>query len=205
LEDVTFEIRPGSIVGIVGSSGSGKSTLAQLLLRLLDFDTGQLLGSGHPASTFSLREWYRAVGYVPQEPLLLSDTVRANIAFCRSIESSVIERSAQLAGIHQEILSLPLGYDTRLGHGGSGLSGGQRQRLCIARALAGEPQVLILDVPTAALDPVSACKVLETLEDLKPDRAIVLITHHSESLAVCDEIITISQGKAIKAAPVKID
>jgi ABC-type multidrug transport system fused ATPase/permease subunit len=195
LRDLSFEVRPGEIVGIVGPSGSGKSTLVQLLLRLREPTAGTFLADGRDARRLSLVDWYQHVTFVPQDPHLFAGTVADNIRFFRpSIDDAAIERSAKLAHVHDDIQAWPTGYATYVGERGGQLSGGQRQRLCIARALVEEPEVMVLDEPTSALDVRSESLIRETIADLRPDTTVFIIAHRLSTLAICDRIMVILNG-----------
>jgi ABC-type multidrug transport system fused ATPase/permease subunit len=195
LRDISFEVRPGEIVGIVGPSGSGKSTLVQLLLRLREPTAGTFLADGRDARRLSLVDWYQHVTFVPQDPHLFAGTVADNIRFFRpSIDDAAIERSAKLAHVHDDIQAWPQGYATYVGERGGQLSGGQRQRLCIARALVEEPEVMVLDEPTSALDVRSESLIRETIADLRPDTTVFIIAHRLSTLAICDRIMVILNG-----------
>jgi ATP-binding cassette subfamily B protein len=198
LDKISLSLHRGGAVAIVGPSGSGKSTMAQVLMRLIDLDDGALFANGKPAESISLGAWYASVAYVPQDSTLVAGSIAENIAFFRDgITRQQVERSAKLAGIDTEINQMPGGYDTVLQHRGAGLSGGQRQRICIARALAGQPQVLILDEPTASLDPISTRSVVDTLSRLKKEHALLIITHHMQNLHFCDEVVLLQNGRTV--------
>lgn len=197
LREVTFEAERGDVVGIVGPSGAGKTTLVQLLLRLREPTSGRLLVNGRPLRDVSLEAWHHHVGFVAQEPYLLEDTVEANIAFFRpELRGAAVHRAAVQAHIDERIRRLPDGYDTVLRDFGGRLSGGERQRLCIARALASGPEVLVFDEPTASLDPSSAAAVQESLRELRADHLIFLVAHHPASLSLCTKVLVLEQGRA---------
>jgi len=195
LRDVSFQVSHGEIVGIVGPSGSGKSTLVQLLLRLREPVLGSMLVDGDDARRLSLDDWYRHVSFVPQEPRLFAGTVTDNIRFFRpAVDAGTIERAARLANLHDEITAWPLGYDTLVGERGGQLSGGQRQRLCIARALVGNPDLIVLDEPTSSLDVKSESLIRETIAALAPRTTVFIIAHRLSTLAICDRIMVILSG-----------
>ena len=194
LQDVSFDIRHGETVGIVGPSGAGKSTLVQLLLRLREPTTGSFLMSERAARDIALVEWARRVAYVPQDSRLLSATVAENIRFYRKHVSDADVVAAKQAHVHDEIMALPNGYETTIGQRADAVSGGQRQRLCIARALAGRPDFLILDEPTSALDVRSESLVQESLKALHGDLTLVIVAHRLSTLNICDRIMVIVNG-----------
>jgi ATP-binding cassette subfamily B protein len=196
LSDMSFELRRGEAVGIVGPSGAGKSTLVQVLLRLRDPTTGRLLVNGTDASDQSLDDWYNLVTFVPQDARLFAGSVADNIRFFRpNVDPGAIERAAKLAHLHDDIASSPEGYDTPVGERGSQLSGGQQQRLCIARALVGDPDVIVLDEPTSSLDVRSEALMRDTIAELAQRKIVVIIAHRLSTLSVCDRIIVILNGR----------
>jgi ABC-type multidrug transport system fused ATPase/permease subunit len=196
LHDVSFTVPPGEIVGIVGPSGAGKSTLVQLLLRLRDPTVGVVRSDGADVRELSVDDWYRRLTFVAQEARLLTGSVADNIRFYRDdVDEAAIERAAKLAHIHDDIISWPRGYDTPVGERGSQLSGGQRQRLCIARALVGKPDVIVLDEPTSALDVKSEALMRDTMQELAPDTTVFVIAHRLSTLSICNRIMVILNGE----------
>ena len=196
LRSVSFEVAPGEAIGIVGPSGSGKSTLVQLLLRLRHPTEGHLVVDGVEADEVSIDSWYRRVAFVPQEPRLFRGTIADNIRFFREeLDQDAIERAAKLAYLHDDIMGWADGYDTDVGERGGAVSGGQRQRIVLARALAEEPDVLILDEPTSALDMKSESLVQDTLEGLKGHSTMFIIAHRLSTLNACDRIMVLSNGE----------
>ena len=194
LEDVTFDIPAGATCAIVGPSGSGKSTLSHLLAGIQP-SAGALLVDGVAVDHADPQWWSDHVAFVPQHSQLLTGTFRDNVRFLRPhITDDQIEQACKLAGIHQEILAMG-GYDASVGERGGAMSGGQQQRLCIARALAGSPRLLILDEPTSALDSGAESRVLEGLESLGEDTTIVAITHRHALLDICDVVIELQDGR----------
>jgi ATP-binding cassette, subfamily B, bacterial len=196
LRDVTFEVPAGEVVGIMGRSGAGKSTLVQLLLRMRSPTAGRYLAGGCLVDDVDLTTWRRQVSYVPQEPRLLDATIADNIRFHRDmIDAAAVERAARLAHIHDVIVAMPHGYDTIIGQRADAVSGGQRQRLCLARALAGDPSVLILDEPTSALDQASEAAIQASLQQLKGDLTIFIVAHRPSMLEICDRILEVDGGR----------
>ncbi|MDZ7734279.1 MAG: ABC transporter ATP-binding protein [Acidimicrobiia bacterium] len=195
LEGISCEIAGGGMVGIVGPSGSGKSTFVQLVLRLREPTAGNLLVNGNLAESYSLGSWYQRVAMVPQSPQLFEATVADNIAFFREADRDEIERVARLARIHDEIVEMPDGYDTELAGVGGAVSGGQAQRLCIARALVGSPDLVVLDEPTSALDVRSEAAVQETLEEMHGTVTMIIIAHRLSTLRMCDRIMVLEEGR----------
>lgn len=195
LRDVSFELGRGEAVGIVGPSGAGKSTIVQVLLRLRDPHSGAVLVNGQDVRAVRRTDWQERVAYVPQTSQVIWGTVRDNIRFYRpQIDDEQVMAAAMRARIHEDIMSWPEGYDTNIGQRASAVSGGQRQRICLARALAGDPRVLILDEPTSSLDVRSEELVQTSLEEIKRDTLMVLIAHRVSTLAVCDRIVVMTDG-----------
>jgi len=196
LHDVSFELHRGEAIGIVGPSGAGKSTIVQILLRLRDPDAGAVLVNDHDVRTVQRGHWQSLVTYVPQTPQVIWGTVRDNIRFRRDwITDDEVVSAAQRAHIHDDIMAWPDGYDTHIGQRANAVSGGQRQRICLARALAGEPQVLVLDEPTSALDVRSEELVQRSLELIKSDTITILVAHRLSTLSVCDRIVVMVNGR----------
>jgi ABC-type multidrug transport system fused ATPase/permease subunit len=195
LSDVSFAVTRGEAVGIVGPSGAGKSTLVQLILRLRPPDEGSYLVNGVPASEFTLEDWIARVAYVGQEPRLLHATVAENIRYFRPLDDAAVERAARLAQIHDDIVSWPCGYDAIVGPRADAVSGGQQQRLCIARALAGNPEVLVLDEPTSALDPGSEQLLQQSLLSLKGSVTLFVVAHRMSTLEICERVMVIDGGR----------
>lgn len=195
LKDVSFSIEAGEMVGVVGPSGSGKSSLVQLLLGLREPVSGRVLADSRDIREFRHSDWARRVSFVSQTPALVNGTIEENIRFFRpEITRQQIRRAAAQAGMEAEIEEFPLGYQHPVGDRGGNISGGQQQRLCIARALAGEPEVLILDEPTSALDAKSEALIRDTLESLRHDCTIVVIAHRLSTVEQCDRIMVLQQG-----------
>jgi ATP-binding cassette subfamily B protein len=195
LRDVWFTIAPGEIIGIVGPSGAGKSTLVQLLLGLRSPDTGRVLAGGLDIADFDRAEWARKVAFVPQAAHLVTGSIADNIRFLRDVTQDDIERAARLAHLHEDIEGFQEGYERSVGKQGGHLSGGQQQRLCIARALVGQPEVLILDEPTSALDVRSEHLIRSTLQSLTDRMTVIVIAHRLSTLTICDRIMVIKNGE----------
>lgn len=196
VRDLTLDLHPGEVVGVVGRSGAGKSTFVQLLLRLRDPDIGHYLINGRDALDYDLDSWKAAFAYVPQETQVVEDTVAENIRFFRpDVTRAQIERASQRAHLHDDVLTMPEGYDTKISQRAEAVSGGQRQRLCLARALLREPQVLVLDEPTSALDAKSETLVMQTLDELRGEVTLVIVAHRMSTLEICDRIMVLSEGE----------
>ena len=194
LAHVSFDIEAGEAIGIVGPSGAGKSTLAQLLLQLRVPTSGRYLVNGELAATFSPSDWHNHVAYVAQSPHLIHASVTDNITYFRDIPRDEVEWAARLARIDDDILSWRDGYDTIVGPRADAVSGGQAQRICLARALAGRPQLLVLDEPTSALDPTSERLIQASLKALKGSTTLFIIAHRMSTLDLCDRVMVIVDG-----------
>ena len=198
LENVSLEIRRGEVVALVGPSGAGKSTLADLILRLYDPDSGEILLDGINLRKFRQMEYRRLFGVVSQESLLFHDTVRNNIAYGRrEISEEDIQRAARIANAHDFIMSLPQGYDTLVGDRGIRLSGGQRQRVAIARAVVSNPAILILDEATSSLDSGSERLVQEAIDRVIESTTAIVIAHRLSTVLHADKIVVLDGGRIV--------
>jgi ATP-binding cassette, subfamily B, bacterial PglK len=198
LDAVNLRIERNQTVGLVGASGEGKTTLLDLLLGLYAPDRGRILVDGVPLGEHNLRAWRRRVGYVPQQVFLSDDTIAANIAFgvpVREIDDTAVARAAQIANLHEFVMSLPDGYDTVVGERGVRLSGGQRQRIGIARALYHDPDVLVMDEATSALDGVTESAVMEAIRELAGQKTILVTSHSLRAVEDCHLIYTLEKGR----------
>ncbi|ETS29257.1 peptidase C39 [Photorhabdus temperata] len=199
IKGLTLDIRAGETIGIVGTSGSGKSTLARLLLRLYTPETGAITLDGIPLQNIGIETLRQQVGVVLQENFLFNKTVYENIAQSKpdaGLESVI--KVAKLAGAHEFILRLPMGYDTTIAEGGQSLSGGQRQRLAIARTLLADPKILILDEATSALDDESQSLIQSNMAEIAQSRTVITIAHRLSTVRHCDRIIVLNQGEIIE-------
>lgn len=196
LAGVDMTVEPGEMLGVIGPSGAGKSTLAQLVLGLRKPTDGVIVVSGSDLRQVDRGWWTQRVAFVPQDPLLFTGTVAENIRFFRDdLDDAALRRAAQQANVLQDIEGLPDGFDTHLGERGSQLSGGQRQRLSIARALVGNPEMLVLDEPTSALDGQSEALIRDTLATLHGDVTVIIIAHRMSTLDLCDRIAVVEHGR----------
>ena len=194
LSDINFEAHGGEAVGVIGPSGAGKSTLVQILLNLRIPDAGRYLINDIPVQQFGQEDWHTRVSYVPQEPRLVHASVADNIRYFRDLDDDALIQGARLARIHDDIVSWPNGYDTIVGPRADAVSGGQQQRICLARALAAQPEILILDEPTSALDPRSEALIQESLTELKHNLTLFIIAHRMSTLDICDRVMVILDG-----------
>jgi ABC-type multidrug transport system fused ATPase/permease subunit len=195
LSEITFDVAAGETVGIVGPSGAGKSTLVQLLLGLRAADEGRYLVNDVPVAQFSSGDWCARFAYVSQEPRLIHASVADNISYFRPLDHAAVERAARLARIHDDIMTWSHGYDTLIGPRADAVSGGQQQRICIARALAAEPEVLVLDEPTSSLDPQSENLLQQSLLGLKSEITLFIVAHRITTLDICDRVMVITNGQ----------
>jgi ATP-binding cassette, subfamily B, bacterial len=195
LTDVSFEVKAGETIGVIGPSGAGKSTLAQLLLRLREPSSGDYLIDETPAAGLDWTEWTSMVSYIPQTPQLIYASVADNIRYFRTVSDEDVERAALLAGIHDDIAAWSDGYATTVGPRAAAVSVGQAQRICLARALALRPQMLVLDEPTSALDPTSERLIQASLTSLKGSLTLFVIAHRMSTLDICDRVMVIVDGR----------
>ncbi len=200
LRDITIQIQPGETVALLGAVGAGKTTLLSLIPRFFDTSCGHVAIDGIDVRQWDLRQLRRNVGMVLQEPLLLSNTIAANIAFGRPDASrEQIQQAAQTAAADRFILELPEGYDTILGEFGITLSGGQRQRLALARAILSDPRVLLLDDPISAVDPETEHEILEAMKSAAKGRTTMIVANRLSTLRDVDRILVLEQGAIVQA------
>jgi ABC-type multidrug transport system fused ATPase/permease subunit len=198
LRDVTLDFEAGKFYGVVGHTGSGKSTLANLLLRFYDAGSGSITVDGHPLASIGLDELRRRVGIVQQDPAVFGGSIRDNIDFGRGIDATQVERAARAAGLHDFVASLPEGYETRLDERGSNLSTGQRQLLSLARTLAGQPRILILDEATAHVDTHTETAVQRALAALRGKLTLIVIAHRLSTIRSADSIYVLRHGEVVQ-------
>jgi subfamily B ATP-binding cassette protein MsbA len=195
LRDVTFTVKPGQMIGVVGPTGGGKSTIMSLIPRFYDPSAGKVLVDGIDVRDYRLQALRNQIGYVLQETVLFRGSVRDNIAYGRAgaTDEEIVE-AAKLANADEFISRMPNGYQTFVGDRGDTLSGGQRQRIGIARAIIRNNPILILDEPTAALDTESERLVIEALERLMKGRTVLTIAHRLSTIRDADKIIVLKGG-----------
>ncbi|MCB8958709.1 MAG: ABC transporter ATP-binding protein [Ardenticatenales bacterium] len=199
LTDISLDAEPGQVIAFVGSTGAGKSTISNLLLRFYEPRSGSLYLDGVAAKKVNLADWRRQFALVPQETVLVADTIRANIAFgSPKATDAQIVAAAKAANADEFIQDLPMGYLTVVGERGGTLSGGQRQRIAIARALLRDAPMLILDEPTAALDAASEELVMSALERLMEGRTTFIIAHRLSTIRNADKIVVLDQGRIVE-------
>ena len=195
LRNLSFELKPGQMLGLCGPTGSGKSTLLSLLQRHFDIEQGEIRYHNIPLPQLRIDSWRSRLAVVSQTPFLFSDSVASNIALGRPDASQEeIERAAQLACVHEDILRLPQGYDTEVGERGVMLSGGQKQRISIARALLLDAEILILDDALSAVDGRTEHDILHNLRRWGQGRTLIISAHRLSALAEASEILVLQQG-----------
>ena len=200
LEDVSFTIKAGESVGLVGKTGSGKTTLVDLILRTYNVPDGTLFIDGHDVNDVSIHSVREGCAYVPQDNFLFSDTIEHNIAFgIEEYDRHTIAKAAKLADIHGNIKEFQLGYDTVLGERGVTVSGGQKQRISIARALIKDAPILILDDSVSAVDTKTEKTILENLNVTREGKTTILIAHRISTIEKMDKILFIDDGKLAAA------
>jgi ATP-binding cassette subfamily B protein len=196
LKDVSFSLRPGEKLGVIGKTGCGKSTLSHLLLRMFDPTSGSITLDGTDLREKNLTSVRSQIGYVPQEIFLFSDTVANNIAFGgEDVSQQAIENAAKQAAVHDNIKGFPNGYETMLGERGINLSGGQKQRVSIARALVRKPQILIFDDCLSAVDTQTEEHILNELAQEMEGKTSIILTHRISSLRSVDKIVVLDEGR----------
>ncbi|UKS66971.1 ABC transporter ATP-binding protein [Rossellomorea marisflavi] len=196
LESITFNAPPGRIVGLIGGTGSGKSSVIQLLTRFYEPQEGRITIDGMDIRDYSIKSLRQNIGVVLQESFLFSSTIRSNIAYGRPEASQEdVEKAAKLAQAHDFIMTLPDGYETKLGERGLGLSGGQKQRIAIARAICLDPSILVLDDATSAVDMETEFRIQKALKNVMSDRTTFIIAHRISSLKHADEILVLENGR----------
>ena len=202
LNGLSFEAWPGSLTVVLGHSGSGKSTLARVLLGIWPQYSGQVMWGSHAMAQFDRMAIGERVGYLPQDVELFDGTVSQNIARMQEVDADKVIAAAMSADLHQMILRLPQGYDTPIGEGGMALSGGQRQRIGLARAIYGEPDLVVLDEPNANLDDVGQAALAKVLDELKRKGCIaLLITHRPDVLDMSDQVLVMAEGRLQYSGP----
>jgi ABC-type bacteriocin/lantibiotic exporter with double-glycine peptidase domain len=199
LAGLSLHVLPGESVAIMGPTGVGKSTLLSLLLRFYKPSAGDIYFDRRPASSYELDALRRRMGYVPQRPRLASGSILENLRTGRPDASlEQVAAAARLAGMHEEVLSFPNGYETAVGEGGLKLSEGQKQRMALARALVGDPDILILDEPTASLDEETELSVMDALHQWRQGRTIIIVTHRPSTARRCDRVIHLAGYRTLE-------
>jgi ABC-type transport system involved in Fe-S cluster assembly fused permease/ATPase subunit len=199
LKDVNFTLPAGKTLGVVGGSGAGKSTLVRLLVRLIDPDTGRILLDGASLGDLPLSTVRQAIAVVPQDTVLFNDTIGYNIAFGKAGSTQAeVEHAARLAHLHDFIMSLPDGYDTRVGERGIKLSGGEKQRVSIARAAIKRPRIYVFDEATSSLDSNTEREILRNLREISRFSTTLVIAHRLSTVVHADEIVVLEGGTIVE-------
>lgn len=199
LEDISFTLKQGESLGIVGRTGSGKTTLVNLLLRMYNPDRGSLFIDDQDIMEIPLKTLRHEMGYVPQDNFLFSDTISRNIAFSAvTLEQSMIEEAARVANIHNNIVEFPNQYETVVGERGVTLSGGQKQRVSLARAFIKDPSIMILDDAVSAVDTNTEEQILNHLDEGRKNKTTIIIAHRISTIQNSDKIIVLDEGKIIE-------
>lgn len=202
LHSAAFEIRSGRSTALIGRSGAGKTTIVNLLCRFVEPDTGRILVDGSPLDQIDPSQWRRHIALASQDLELVDGTIFDNIIYGQDAASAGdAERAARLAEAHEFIEHLPQGYKTVVGYRGVNLSAGQRQRIALARALVRDPDILILDEATNAVDGLSEAAIVETLKSRAGRRTTIVISHHHSTISFCDDVVILSGGRVKKQAP----
>lgn len=198
LHDISFRVAAGETLAIVGATGSGKTTLLDLIPRIYDPSSGEILIDGIPIDNLSLRKLRRELGFVPQESLLFSDTIRSNLHYGASASADA-EGATRIAQLDETIAEFPGGYDTILGERGINLSGGQKQRASLARALARRPSIVLLDDALSAVDTHTEAAILRGLRDALEHRTAIIASHRVSAVRDADAIIVLDHGRIVQA------
>lgn len=200
LKDISFKIEPGKTLAILGRTGSGKSSIVNVLLRLYDINEGEILVDGHEVKDVTLNSLRENISYVPQDDFLFSKTVKENIEFHyeHELDDETIEKYVKIAGVYDDIIEFKDGFDTILGERGVTLSGGQKQRVSIARALAKEKNVLIMDDSLSAVDTQTEEEILKNLNTDEADVSKIIISHRVSTIKDADEILFIEDGAIVE-------
>jgi ATP-binding cassette subfamily B protein len=200
LKNVSFHVKPGQAVALLGSTGSGKSSLVNLLPRFHEYTDGRILLDGVELKDYPRAYLRKQIGIVEQEPFLFSRSIRENITYGvgREVSQEEVERAARAAAIHDVILGFPDGYNTLVGEKGVTLSGGQKQRVTIARTLLKNPRILILDDSTSSVDTETEASIRDALNELMENRTTFIIAHRIQSVMIADLILVLDKGEVIQ-------
>lgn len=199
LKEVSFNVSPGETLAILGKTGSGKSTILELIGRLYDVDSGEILIDGTPIDQVNLIDLRRAIGYVPQDAFLFSDRIKDNIRFGNAeLSDEAVYQAAKDAAIHDNIIGFKNGYDTILGERGLTLSGGQKQRISIARALILDPIIFLFDDSLSAVDTETEEEILNNLSQISKQKTTIIVTHRISTIKNADKIIVMDEGKIVE-------
>lgn len=199
LNEVSFSVKKGETLAVIGTTGSGKSTIANLIIRMYDPTSGKITIDDIPIADFKVENLRSQIGYVPQDVFLFSDSIRNNITFgSTGLSEEQMLKASKDADLHKNILDFPKGYDTELGERGITLSGGQKQRVSIARAIARDPKIMILDDALSAVDTKTENAILNALKKIMEDRTSVIISHRVSSAKLANYIIVLDDGEIVQ-------
>ena len=199
LQNINFEVDAGQSMAIIGTTGSGKSTIANLLMRMYDVSSGRIVIDDKDIKTFDIQYLRKQIGYVPQDVFLFSDSITNNIGFgLDEIKEDRVMQAAKDAEVYDNIINFPQGFETRLGERGITLSGGQKQRVSIARAIAKDPAILLLDDCLSAVDTKTENAILNALKKIMVDRTSIIISHRVSSAKLADVIVVLDDGKMVE-------
>ncbi|WP_455274260.1 ABC transporter ATP-binding protein [Rhizobium herbae] len=201
LQAATFEIRKGCSTAIIGRSGTGKTTIVNLLCRFVEPNRGHILVDGIPLDKIDPTQWRRQIALASQDLEMVDGTILENITYGESASIADVKRAARLAEAHEFIEKLPQGYETVVGYRGASLSAGQRQRIALARALVRDPEILILDEATNAMDGLSEAAIVETLRSRAGRRTTIVISHHRSTISFCDDVVILGEGRIANQTP----
>jgi ATP-binding cassette subfamily B protein len=199
LENINFTIEPGETAAIIGRTGAGKTTLINLIPRLFDPTEGKVLIDGYPVNEIPLKVLRSNIGLVPQETFLFSDTLKNNILYgARNKNDELVKLVSEISQLNKDVESFPKGFETMLGERGITLSGGQKQRSCLARALAIDPKILILDDSFSAVDTNTEEEILKRLKEFMKERTSIIISHRISTVQDADKIFVLDDGKIVE-------
>jgi ATP-binding cassette subfamily B protein len=200
LKNISFHVKPGQAIALLGSTGSGKTSLVNLLPRFHEYTGGRILLDGVELKDYSRAYLRKQIGTVEQEPFLFSRSIRENITYGvgRDVSDEEVERAAKAAAVHDVILTFPDGYNTLVGEKGVTLSGGQKQRVTIARTLLKNPRILILDDSTSSVDTETEAEIRDALNELMENRTTFIIAHRIQSVMIADLILVMDKGEVVQ-------
>jgi ATP-binding cassette subfamily C exporter for protease/lipase len=202
IKNITFDIEPGDVLGVIGPSASGKSTLARVAIGIWPSTSNAVRIDGADVYRWNKDELGPAIGYMPQDIEVFPGTISENIARFTKFSSEDVIEAAQAAGVHEMILQFPKGYDTSIGDGGIGLSGGQKQRLALARALFGKPNIIVLDEPNSNLDEVGEVALVRAIVGAREHKAtVIVITHRMSILQATNKLLLLQDGSVKMFGP----